>query len=188
MSRLNEMESMNLINRIARLKGAAIDLKLGRAYTSGKSGVIAYVIGNSSWDVVEAKIGSAAPIMTDTITFPNTGSMSSGNFIEITHTYTPKYQDFPIATPSLRVNVNGVDMVMAVDGGFPPWRATDGSTWGFGGTQWLEEQSTSFGTPKTIVWKTSLTYNGTATINMKLDLQIKSTDKGTYTTYVYVNQ
>ena len=188
MSRLNEMESMSLVNRIARLKGAAIDLKLGRGFTSGKSGVIAYVVGNSSWDTVQAKIGTAPIITTDTITFPNTGSMSSGNFIEITHTYAPKYQDFPIATPSLRVNINGVDMQIAMDGGYPPWRASDGSTWGVGGTTWLQEQQAYFGVPKTIVWKTSLTYNGTATINMKLDLQIKSTDKGTYSTYVYVNQ
>lgn len=188
MSRLNEMESMNLVNRVARLKGAAIDLKLGRAYTSGKSGVIAYVVGNPSWDTVEAKIGAALPIMTNNVSFPNTGNMSMGNFIEITHTYTPKYQDFPIATPSLVININGIDMNLAIDGGYPPWRASDGSTWSMGGTQWLEEQSTSFGIPKTIVWKTSLVYSGTATINMKLDLQIKSTDKGTYTTYVYVNQ
>lgn len=187
MSRLNEMESMNLVNRIARLKGAAIDLKLGRAYTSGKSGVIAYVVGNSSWDVVEAKIGTASPVMTDTITFPNTGDPSFGNFIEITHTYMPKYQDYPIATPSLRININGVDMVMAEDGGMPPWRSS-GSGWGVGGTTWLDELDDFFGVPKKIVWKTFLSYSGTATINMKLDLQIKSTDKGTYETYVYVNQ
>lgn len=185
MSRLTEMQALSLERRIKKLKGIAIDLKAGRGYTSGKSGVVAYTIGDNGWDEMFIE-KDGVEYVSNVLELENTGSMSSGNSMVIVTKYDSLYQDFPIISPFLRINVNGVDLAYAGDGGYPPWRASDGSTWSVGVDVYLRESQSYLSTPKHKEWVTYLSYFGTADLDIKMDMQIKSTDKGSVTTEVSV--
>lgn len=183
MSRLNEMQELEITRRISRLRGRLNELKVGRAFTSGKSGVIAYNVGSDAWDTMKRPDGT---IIGTSLKLTNTGQMNYGKSILIRTKYIPKYQDFPITAPFMRINTNGQDLVRYADGGYPPWRSGDGSTWNLNASGYLQETVGYYGIKKLQQWETYLNYAGTAELTIKINTQIKSTDKGQIITEVVV--
>jgi hypothetical protein len=176
----------DIAKRIDALVRFEEELKNGRAYTSGRSGVLGYVVPDSNlYDqmTVQRTDGQPTGLMYSFPLLP-TGSMSVGKTFKLTNTYVPKYQDYPVTAPYLQIFANGVEMTYNATTGI--WSAGDGSTWSVSINSDLLREITDWNVPKLQRWETFITYFNTVNITIQIKMRIKSTDKGTVSTMAVV--
>lgn len=171
----------DIVKKVDDLTRFEEELKNGRAYTSGRSGVLGYTVPDSNLhDVMTVQRNDGRPTgqLYSFALFP-TGSLSAGDTFLLRSTYIPKYQDYPVTSPFLEIYANGVKM--AYDPEKMLWSATDNSTWSVTITSGYLDEITDWGVPKFQQWETYVGYFSTVDITIQIKMRIKSTDKGAVT-------
>lgn len=180
LSRLNSGQNTeaDIYKAVDRLKRFEEELKNGRAYTSGRSGVLAYIIPNNNANDIMDIRRTTAPFQeyAYSFTLAPTGSMSFDLSFKITNIYRTLNQDYPVTSPYLEVWANNVKLELNLQGN---WTAGDGSTWGCGTYFSYLDEITNWDNPKLQQWQTFFSYFSTVPITIKIKMRIKSTDKGT---------
>lgn len=110
MSRLNEMEEMEITRRIQRLEARLIELKSTPQLTSNRSGVKNYQVPElDNWQVVEWTDYLDNTIDTVDMVLPPLPNNYSLNRIEVVCEYTPLNQNNPIVYPYLTLQIDGAE-------------------------------------------------------------------------------
>ncbi len=177
-SRLNGTSSDDLTERVDALKRIDEELKSGRAYTSGQSGVLAYTIpNNDNYDLMDIRqIPNPQRFDTEFI-LPPTGSMSFGYSYKIWSIYHSLNQEYPVVSPFLEIWANGVKLEQNLQGNFT---ASDGgATWAMATYFSYLDEIPNWDVPNEQSWNTYLSWFSLVPITVKIKMRIKSTDKGT---------
>ena len=110
MSRLSEMQEMEITRRIQRLEAKLIELKTTPQPTSNRSGVLTYQVPESDgWQTVEWTDHNDNVTFTNAMTLPPLPKDYQLNNIEVTALYTPHNQDNPIVYPYLSLSIDGAE-------------------------------------------------------------------------------
>ena len=167
----------NIVKRVDALIRFEEELKSGRAYTSGRSGVLGYIIPNTNAnDLMEIR-QNGVQTFAYTFTLPSTGSMSSGKSFKLSSIYRSLYQEYPVTSPYLEVWANDIKLTLNLQNN---WTASDGgATWAVATFFSYLEEITDWNVPKQQSWQTFLTWFSTVPVVIKIKMRVKSTDKGT---------
>lgn len=177
-SRLNGNSSTDLADRIDALKRIDEELKAGRAYTSGRSGVLAYTIpNNDNFDVMDIRTTTAPAYFDDEFVLPPTGSMSFGYSFKLWHIYHTLNQEYPVVSPYLEIYANGVKLEQNLQGNFTA--GDNGATWGVGTYFSYLDEIPNWDVPNEQSWNTFLSWFSLVPITIQTKMRVKSTDKGT---------
>lgn len=183
-SRLNGSSSTDLADRVDTLKRLDEELKSGRAYTSGRSGVLAYTIpNNDDYDLMDIRQIPNPNRFGYDFTLPPTGSMSFGLSFKIWSIYHTLHQEYPVVSPFLEIWANDVKLEQNLQGNFT---ASDGVTWGIGTYFSYLDEIPNWDTPNEQSWNTFLSWFSLVPITVKIKMRIKSTDKGTLENIVVI--
>jgi len=184
-SRLNGTNSTDIVQRVEALIRLDNELKSGRGYTSGRSGVLAYTVPDTdAFDIMRIE-NYTGETFSNILTLAPTGSMSFVKQVLVRNTYNSVNQDYPITTPILQIFANGLEMTLnPIDGSYSG--VGDGTTWNVGVYFVYLRELTDWSVPKVQAWETYLAYSGTVPINLQMKMRMKSTDKGSFDNQVVV--
>lgn len=184
MSRLNEMEEMEITRRIQRLEARLIELKVTPQITSNRSGVKTYQVPESDeWQVVEWTDYLGDVSNTSSMVLPPLPNNYSSNRIEVEAEYTPLNQNNPIQYPYLTLQIDGVEWSAnyspSLGLGFSGYSGQAGvSTF----TGFLADQ-TDYSKERPVYKYTMTAYYNTASNTfsptLRAKFRLRSTDKGT---------
>lgn len=186
MSRLNEMQEMNITRRIQILESRLMELKLTPQPTSNRSGVLTYQVpANDIWQTVEWTDHLGVVRYTDTITLEPTPQSYELSRVEFEYTYTPKNQNNPIVYPFLYAQIDGVEWIPfyspSLGMGFNATASQSKITYYYDAGENKETTNYSFEKP-TYSWFTTARYSTqTSSHNpiLKVKFRLRSTDTGT---------
>lgn len=183
MSRLSEMQEMEITKRIQTLEARLIELKLTPQATSNRSGVLTYQVPEAdNWQTVEWTDHLGNISMVDEMILPPLPQNFQQNRVEITATFEPDNQANPILYPYLIVSIDGAPWTPyyspSLGLGFSA--ASDSS--GIGTFVSYNEDQTDYGDERPVYKFYTLAYYNTKTNSVNPRLRVKfrlrSTDKG----------
>ena len=191
MSRLNEMQEMDITRRIQILESRLMELKLTPQPTSNRSGVLTYQVpANDIWQTVEWIDHLDVVRYTDTITLESTPNSFMLNRVEINYTYTPKNQNNPIAYPFLYLQIDGSEWqpFYSPSLGLGFNADTTNATISYYYDSGENVELTDYSQTKPVyIWKTTARYSTKSSSNkpiIKVKFRLRSTDIGSISVQV----